>query len=119
MHRVVKYSNIENELPNLVSVLREALQSDFLQIRLIDKECDKYLKECKNGCPLADATYVVYSSHVKKEDHNNEFFVFLDHTGATLCHVGGQDLELYGLLKPMCNLEISEEYKNTLKPRLM
>ncbi len=118
MHRVVKYSNIENELPNLVKVLSEALQTDFLQIRLIDKECDKYIKECSNGCPLTEATYVVYSPHVKREDHQNELFVFLDDTGNILCHVGGHNLELYGLLKPMNNLSISEEYKNTLKPKV-
>jgi hypothetical protein len=109
MHRVLKYSNIENELPDLVDVLKNALQTDFLHIRLLDKECDKYAKECTICSDLKNATYVIYSPHVKKEDHHNELFVFLDATGNIVCHVGGQNMELYGLLKPNCNLSFSEE----------
>ena len=118
MHRVLKYSNIENELPDLVDVLKDALQTDFLQIRLLDKECEKYARECDQCTSLKDAVYVVYSPHIKKEDHQHELFVFLDKTGNIVCHVGGQEMELYGLLKPTCNLLMSEEYKNTLKPKI-
>ena len=117
MHRVLKYSNIENELPDLVDVLKDALQTDFLQIRLLDRECKKYEKECITCTSLNDAVYVVYSPHIKRENHHHELFVFLDKTGNIICHVGGQELELYGLLKPVCSLTMSEEYKNTLKPQ--
>ena len=118
MHRILKYSNIENELPNLADVLKNALQTDFLHICLINKECDKYVKESKICSPLQEATYVVYSPHIKKENHEHELFVFLDKTGNITCHVGGQHLELYGLLKPSSNLLISKEYKNTLRPQI-
>ena len=115
MYRILKYSNIENELPNLVQVLRDALQSDFLNIRLIDKSCDKYIRECGKFCTLAEAKYVIFSPHVKKEDHKHEVFVFIDETGNTLCHVGGGDMDLHGLIQPISNLELSEEYKSVVK----
>lgn len=116
MHRVLKYANIENKLPDLGGVLRDSLQNDVLQIRLLDKESDKFIQECDRVCSLKEAVYVVYSPHIKKENHEHELFLFLDDTGNIVCHVGGTELELYGLLKPIKDLEISEAYKYTLKP---
>lgn len=117
MKTIDKYENIENELPDLVPVLKEALQSDFLHIRRIEKACEKYIKECENACFLNDAAYVIYSPHIKKADHHSELFVFLDETGKTLCHVGGAEIELYGLVKPCSNLKLSQEYINSIKNR--
>ncbi|MBU0632972.1 hypothetical protein KKA17_10040 [bacterium] len=115
MKKIDKYTNIEKELPNLAQVLKEALQTDFLAIRRVDKNCEKYQKECESICFLNDAAYVVYSPHIKKADHHSELFVFLDETGKTLCHVGGAEMELYGLVKPCDNLELSDEYKNSIR----
>ena len=115
MKKVDKYANIEKELPDLVPVLKEALQSDFLDIKRVDKSCEKYIKECKDVPLLKNVSYVIYSPHVKKADHRSELFVFLNETGKTICHLGGAEMELYGLIKPCSNLKLSEEYINTLK----
>ncbi|WP_345993368.1 hypothetical protein [Sulfurimonas sp. HSL-1716] len=117
MKTIDKYSNIEKELPNLAEVLKEALQTDFLDIQQVDKDCEKYKKECERIHFLKNADYVIYSPHVKKENHQNELFVFLDETGKILCHVGGAELELYGLIRPCKNLELSEEYKNSIRKK--
>lgn len=117
MKTIDKYDNIDNELPNLAPVLKEALQDDFLAIRSVDKSCEKYQKECEKICFLNDAAYVIYSPHIKKENHNSELFVFLDKTGKTLCHVGGTEMELYGLVKPCENLKLSEDYKNSIRTK--
>ena len=103
--------SIENELPNLLKVLKEAIQSDFLDIKLVDNSCDKYKSECSRCIVMEGAKYVVFSPYVKKEDHKYEQFIFLDETGKTLCHAGGKDFELYGMLKPCINLEMTEEYR--------
>lgn len=117
MKQVDKYENIEKELPNLAEVLKEALQTDFLAIRSVDKNCEKYKKECEKIHFLKDTAYVIYSPHIKKADHDSELFVFLDETGKTLCHVGGNEMELYGLIKSCENLKLSEEYKNSIRSK--
>jgi len=111
MNTIDKYENIEDELPNLLQVLKDAIQSDFLEIKLIDNACDKYKSECSHCATLQQAKYVIFSPHIKKSDHKYEQFVFVDETGNTLCHVGGKEFELYGMLKPCHNLEVSEEYQ--------
>ena len=111
MNKIDKYNNIEDELPNLLKVLKEAIQSEFLEIKRIDNACDTYKSECKNCAIMQEAKYVVFSPHIKKEDHKYEQFIFLDDTGCTLCHAGGKDFELYGMLQPCKNLELTEEYR--------
>lgn len=111
MNQVDKYINIEDELPNLVKVLKDAIQSEFLEIKRVDNTCDKYKGECMRCSTLQEAKYVVFSPYIKKADHKYEQFIFLDETGNTLCHAGGKDFELYGMLKPCSNLEVSEEYR--------
>ncbi len=117
MKTIDKYTNIEKELPNLVPVLKEALQSDFLDIRRVDKDCEKYKCEREHACFLNDAAYVIYSPYVEKADHHSELFVFIDESGKTLCHVGGTEMELYGLIKPCENLKLSEDYKNSIRTK--
>ncbi|MGB5505464.1 MAG: hypothetical protein WBM70_02135 [Sulfurovum sp.] len=105
----IKYTNIESELPNLQSILKDSLQKEVLDIKIVDDNCDKYHSECQN-CPLLDkAKYVVFSPHVQKEYRSYEHFVFLDHSGETLCYKSGRDFELFGMLKPCINLELSDE----------
>ena len=111
MNTVDKYINIENELPNLLQVLKDSIQSEFLEIKRVDNSCDKYKAECARCKTLELAKYVVFSPYIKKTDHKYEQFIFLDETGNTLCHAGGKDFELYGMLKPCSNLEVTEEYQ--------
>ncbi|MEA1915916.1 MAG: hypothetical protein U9N42_00130 [Campylobacterota bacterium] len=105
-----KFKNIEDELPNLLKVFKDAIQSEVLEIKRIDSECTKYKDECSRCADLKKAKYVIFSPYIKKEDHKFEQFVFIDELGNTLCHAGGSDFELYGMLKPCSNLEVSEEY---------
>ncbi len=105
----IKYTNIESELPNLQSILKDSLQKEVLDIKILDNNCDKYHSECQN-CPLLDkAKYVVFSPYVQKEYRSYEHFVFLDHSGETLCYKSGRNFDLFGMLKPCINLELSDE----------
>lgn len=100
-----KYSNIDTALPNLTCVLKDAIQSETLEIRVIDKMCSKFLKALQNHPELQDAEFVVYSPYIRKADHPFEHFVFLDLTGSNLCHISGSEMELYGLLEPCTKLK--------------
>ena len=114
MYTVEKYKNIETELPQLPKVLLNTIQSDVLEINKVDKVCGKYVGACEKIPKLAEAEYVVYSKYVQKKDHKYEQFIFLDKTGAEVCHVSGKDMELYGLLS--CeSLAYSEEYEASIK----
>ena len=111
MSKVEKYENIENELPKLQKVLRDAIQSDFLEIKSVEKGCEKYKKACEKVPDLDKAYFVVFSKYIKKSDHRYEKFIFLDKEGHEVCNVSGQDMALHGLLSPCMNLSISEEYE--------
>ncbi|WP_345980289.1 hypothetical protein [Sulfurimonas sp. HSL3-2] len=115
MKTLIKYENIENELPNLIPVLKQALQTDMLYIKKVNKECEQYTKECQHACFLTDAHYVIYSPYIKEVDHDRELFVFLDETGKTICHIGGNSIEIGGLIRPCENLKLSDEYKHSIK----
>ena len=114
MYAVDKYENIETELPELPKVLLNTIQSDVLEINKVDKVCAKYVGACEKIPKLVDAEYVVYSKYVQKKDHKYEQFIFLDKNGAEVCHVSGQDMELYGLLSCTA-LAYSEEYEASIK----
>lgn len=115
MKTLMKYVNIEKELPNLTPVLKEALQTDTLYIKKVDRECEHYLKECEQVCVLTDTHYIIYSPYIKETDHAREHFVFLDETGKTICHIGGNSIEIGGLITPCRNLKLSDAYKHSLK----
>ena len=115
MNTVAKYENIENELPKLQKVLLDAIQSDFLEIKGVEKTCEKYLGACEAKPELKDAHFVVYSKYVKKSDHRYEKFIFLDKEGHEICNVSGQEMALYGLLGPCLNLSLSKEYEASLQ----
>lgn len=115
MSNVVKYENIETELPKLPEVLLNTIQSECLEISSIDKECKKYIKTCEKIPELTQAEYVVYSKYIKKENHKYEKFLFLNSEGEEVCAVSGTEMELYGILHACDNLYESEEYKHTHK----
>ena len=92
MSNIAKYENIENELPKLQKVLLDAIQSDFLEIRGIEKVCEKYLNACDEIPALKDAQFVVFSKYIKKSDHRYEKFIFLDAEGKEVCNVSGQEI---------------------------
>ena len=114
MSNVNKYENITKELPELQEVLLEAIQSEFLEIKSVEKACDKYIGACEEVPELKDAHFVVYSKYIKKSDHRYEKFIFLNEKGKEVCNVSGQQMELYGLLSNCMNLELSKEYEAAL-----
>ena len=114
MSTIDKYANIQNELPELQPVLHDAIQSEFLEIQSVEKQCDKYQNACNEIKDLDKAHFVVYSKYIKKSDHRYEKFIFLDERGHEVCNVSGQEMELYGLLGPCMNLELSKEYEAAL-----
>ncbi len=111
--KMPKYSNINSALPNLNSVLKDAIQSETLHIREVDKVCTKFLKAAEIHPKLHRAEFVVYSPYIRKSDHPFEHFVFLDHQGQSLCHISGSEMELYGLLEPCTSLKQTEKLKGT------
>jgi hypothetical protein len=110
MHGIEKYDNLKDVMPNLLPVLRDAIQSEFLEIKKINKECEKYIATCENFPELKKAEYVIFSHHIKKNEHKHEIFVFIDEEGNTVKHLTGREMELYGLLDSCSNLHLSEEY---------
>ncbi len=115
MKTLIKYVNIEQELPNLTPVLKEALQADTLYIKKVNKACEYYLQECQHVSILSDTHYIIYSPYVKEADHAREHFVFLDDTGKTICHIGGTACEIGGLIEPCKNLKLSDDYKYSVR----
>lgn len=113
MHGIEKYDNLKEVMPRLQSVLVEAIQSEFLEIKKIDKECEKYITLCENIPELKNAEYVIFSHHIKKNEHKNEMFVFIDAQGGIVRHVSGREMELYGLLAPCATLHVSDEFVET------
>jgi hypothetical protein len=113
MNDILKYSNIEEELPKLPKVLLNTIQADVLEVKRVDKTCEKYIKASTEISELKDAYYVVYSKYIDKSNHKYEKFIFLDEDGAEICDVSGIKLDLYGLIS-CTNLSLSEEYKASL-----
>ena len=114
MSTIHKYENIQNELPKLQPVLLDAIQSDFLEIQSVQKDCEKYQKACHEIENLDKADFVIFSKYIKKSEHRYEKFIFVNKEGEEVCHVSGQEMELYGLLSPCMNLELSKEYEASL-----
>jgi hypothetical protein len=66
VHGIEKYDNLKDVIPKLQAVLREAIQSEFLEIKKIDKECEKFIKLSQHIVELQRAEYVIFSHHIKK-----------------------------------------------------
>jgi len=105
-----KFENLEEELVDLQTILKNSLQKEILDIKKLDKESNKF-KEVSSKLPLlVDAEYVIYSKFMTKEFHKSESFVFVDSTGFTVCTLSGRDLDLYDMIKKCENLVESKEY---------
>lgn len=111
MHGIEKYDNLHEVMPKLLPVLKDAIQSDFLEIKKVNKECEKYIASCDQIPELKNAEYVIFSHHIKKNEHKNEMFVFIDAEGGIVRHVTGREMELYGLLGSCSNLHVSDEFR--------
>lgn len=111
MRGIEKYDNLKEVIPKLMPVLVDAIQSEFLEIKKIDKGCEKFMATCEKHPELVKAEYVIFSQHLKKNEHKYEMFVFIDGEGNTVAHLSGAELELYGLLSSCPNLHVSEEYE--------
>ncbi|MDD2949249.1 MAG: hypothetical protein PHU29_00535, partial [Sulfuricurvum sp.] len=61
MRGIEKYDNLKEVIPNLMPVLRDAVQSEFLEIKKIDKECEKFIATCEQFPELKKAEYVIFS----------------------------------------------------------
>lgn len=105
-----KYSNIDDAFPRLNSVLKNAIQSDVLDIKRVDKLCSKYLTLMQEHPHLGEAEFVVFSPYVRECDHPFEHFIFLDGSGRCICHVSGTELDLTGICEACTNLKMTGEY---------
>lgn len=110
MREIEKYLNIKEKLPKLAEILLNTIQSDVLELKKIDKTCDKYLKLCSKIVEIEEAHYVVFSKYVDKANHKYEKFIFLDIVGEELFDVSGLETDLYGMIT-FVDIDITEEYK--------
>lgn len=111
MNSLEKYENITTVLPKLQPVLLDAIQSDFLEIQAINRDCEKFIQSSHEIPALKEARFVVYSKYIRKSEHKYEKFIFLDKEGHEVCHVDGEEMELYGLFDRCIALEMSKDYK--------
>ncbi|MDD5373183.1 MAG: hypothetical protein PHO62_07125 [Sulfurimonas sp.] len=116
MSGIAKYSNIKEELPKLPEVLLNTIQSDVLEIKRVDKTCEKYLGACSKTPEFKDVYYVVYSKYIGKDNHKYEKFIFLGKEGEELFDVSGTEMELYGLLSCTA-LNYTQEYEASMSKR--
>jgi hypothetical protein len=105
-----KFENLEEELTDLQSVLKNSLQKEVLDIKQLNKKSKKFHDVSEQFPLLKDAEYVVYSKFMSKEFHDQESFIFIDKTGHTVCTLSGRDLELYEMLQECQNLRESQGY---------
>lgn len=110
MRDIDKYLNIKEKLPKLPEVLLNTIQSDVLELKKIDRTCEKYLKLCSKIVEIKNAHYVVYSKYIDKANHKYEKFIFLDKDGEELLDVSGLETDLYGMIT-FVDLDITKEYK--------
>lgn len=110
MKHHVKFENLEEELVDLQEVLKNSLQNEVLEIRKVDKSCDKFQNMMNQFCNLDASEYVIFSKFMPKEYHELETFIFLDSTGKTVCNLSGRDLDLYNMIKECNNLVESKDY---------
>ena len=110
MTGVPKYSNIDERFPELVDVLKNSIQSEFLEIKHINKSCSKFIDLSEKNPALKECEFVVFSKYIKKDDHKHEMFAFIDDRGKIICHLSGRELELYGMLEGCYDLEMNDEF---------
>ncbi|MGB6019993.1 MAG: hypothetical protein WBF77_10405 [Sulfurimonadaceae bacterium] len=113
MQDILKYSNLQELVPELLPVLLESIQTERLEIRRIDTSAEKFQKVRERYPTLQDAVYVIYSKFIKKCDHQYETFIFVNDVGHSITHISGRELALYGIIKPCEEFAISQEYADT------
>ena len=105
-----KFENLEEELVSLPDVLKNSLQNEVLTIKKLNRESEKYRNISQNVCDLEGSEYVIFSKYMNKDFHDLEKFIFLDHTGKTVCILNGCDLDLYDMIKDCDNLREAKKY---------
>lgn len=115
MRGIEKYDNLKEVIPQLQPVLIEAIQTEFLEIKKVDKTCEKFMAMSEKIPELKNAEYVIFSQHLKKKEHKNEMFVFIDAVGKIVSYISGREMELYGVIESCPDLHVSEDYVETQK----
>lgn len=110
MREILKYENINEELPKLPEILLNTIQADILEIKKIDKCCKRFNEAMQKVPRLQDAEYVVFSKYIEKENHPYEKFIFLSKEGDEIFDASGTQIELYQLLTAT-NLRHTPEYE--------
>lgn len=110
MKERLKFENLEEELHDLQDVLKNSLQNDVLEIRKVDRSCEKFKKLSGDFSDITAAQYVIFSKFMPKEYHDMETFVFVDSTGKTICNLSGRDIDLYNMVKECDNLIQNDKY---------
>lgn len=110
MKNHIKFENLETELYDLPEVFKNSLQNEVLDIKKLNKTCEKFKKIAKMSCDLEDAEYVLFSKFMGKEFHNLETFIFIDHTGKVVCDMSGREIDLYNMLMECDNLIEAKVY---------
>jgi len=111
MKNHIKFANLEEELVDLPEVLKNSLQNEVLEIKKIDKSCEKFKNVADDFSDLDSAEYVIFSKFMSKEYHNLETFIFVDSTGKSVCNLSGREIELYNMIKDCENLIEAEDYE--------
>ena len=106
-----KFENLEVELFDLQSVLKNSLQNDVLDIKSINHGCEKFMDTSSKFPELKAAKYVIYSKYMTKKFHDSESFIFVNKTGETVCTLSGRDLDLYDMIQKCQNLIESKNYE--------
>lgn len=110
MVRYVKFENLEDEFVNLPAVFKNSLQNEVLEIKKLNKESEKFKRLSTGECNINDAEYVIFSKYMGKEFHEQETFIFVDHTGKMICNLSGRELDLYNMIVDCDNLVETEDY---------
>ncbi len=105
-----KFENLEEELLNLPTVLKNSLQKDILTIKQLNKEGEKFAYVSKNLCDLSGAEYVIFSKYMNQNYHESETFIFVDSTGRQVCTLSGRDIDLYNMIKKCDKLIESHKF---------
>ncbi len=105
-----KFENLEEELVDLQDIYRNSLQNEVLTIKKLNTESEKYKNVSQNVCDLSGAEYVIFSKYMNKDFHDLEKFIFVDHTGKTVCTLNGRELDLHNMIKDCDNLREAKQY---------
>lgn len=116
MKQILKYENINEELPKLSEILLNTIQADILEIKKIDKCCKRFNEAIQRMPKLQDTEYVVFSKYIERANHPYEKFIFLSKEGKEIFDASGTQIELYQLLAAT-NLRHTPEYEASLKDK--